>query len=116
MKKKDEVFAKFKEFKALINNHSERIIKTLRIDNGGEYTSREFESFCKESEINRELTTPYTPQHNGVAERKNRTIMDAVETMIHDQDIPMHLWDEVARTTFYVQNKLFHSALGFKTP
>ena len=72
---KDEVFKKFKEFKALIENHSKRRIKTLRIDNGGEYTSKEFESFCKEDGINRELTTPYNPQQNGVVERKNRSIM-----------------------------------------
>jgi hypothetical protein len=42
--------------------------------------------------------------------------MEAVKTMIHDQDLPMHLWAEAARTTVYVQNRLSHSALGFKTP
>jgi hypothetical protein len=42
--------------------------------------------------------------------------MEEVKTMIHDQDFPMHLWDEVARTTMYVQNRLSHSVLGFKTP
>ena len=42
--------------------------------------------------------------------------MEAMKTMIHDQDLPMHLWDEVARTAVYVQNKLSHGALGFKTP
>ena len=47
---------------------------------------------------------------------KNRTIMEVVKTMIHDQDLPMHMWDEEARTTMYVQNILSHSALGFKTP
>jgi hypothetical protein len=63
--------------------------------------------------IKRELTTPYNPQQNGVAKRKNRTIMEAVKTMIHDQDLPMCLWAEVV---VYVQNRLSHSALGFKTP
>jgi hypothetical protein len=72
--------------------------------------------FCRDVRIKRELTTPYNPQQNGVAERKNRTIMEAVKTMIHDQDIPMHLCDEAARKTVYVQNILSHSALGFKTP
>ena len=62
LKTKDEVFRKFKEFKALIENHSERRIKTLRTDNGGEHTSNNFESFCKESIIKRGLTTPYNPQ------------------------------------------------------
>ena len=42
--------------------------------------------------------------------------MEVVKTMIRDQDLPMHLWDEATRTTVYVQNKLSHSALGFKTP
>jgi transposase InsO family protein len=115
LKSKDEVFGKFKEFKALIENLSERKIKILRSDNGGEYTSKEFVSFCRDAGIKRELTTPYNPQQNGVAERKNRTIMEAMKTMIHDQDLLMHLWVEAARTTVYVQNKLSHSALGFKT-
>ena len=42
--------------------------------------------------------------------------MEAVRTMIHDQDLPMHLWAEAARIVVYVQNRLSHSALGFKTP
>jgi transposase InsO family protein len=116
LKSKDEVFSKFKEFKALIENLSERKIKILRLDNGGEYTSKEFANFCKDAGIKRELTTPYNPQQNGVAERKNITIMEAVRTMIHDQDFPMCLWEEEDKKTVYVQNKLSHSELGFKTP
>jgi hypothetical protein len=65
--------------------------------------------------IKRELPTPYNPQKNCVAERKNRTIMEAVKIMIHDQDLPMHLWYEGERKTICVQKKLSHSALGFKT-
>ena len=113
---KSEVFKKFKEFKALIENHSYRRIKTLRSDSGGEYTSKEFEAFYKEEGIKRELTTPYNPQQNGVVERKNRTIMEVVKTMIHDQDLPMNLWDEAARIVVHVHNRLSHSSLGFKTP
>jgi hypothetical protein len=116
LKSKDDVFSKFKEFKALIENLSERNIKILRSDNGGEYTSKEFVNFCRDVGIKRELTTPYNPQQNGVAERKNITIMEAVKTMIHDQDLPMCLWVEVAMAIVYVQKKLSHSALGFKTP
>jgi hypothetical protein len=116
LKSKDEVFSKFKEFKALIENISERNIKILRSDNGGEYTSKEFVRFCRDVGIKRELTTPYNPQQNDVAERKNRTIMEAVKTMIHDQYLPMCLWTEAAMAVVYVQNRLSHSALGFKTP
>jgi transposase InsO family protein len=61
LKSKDEVLGKFKEFKALVENLSKRKIKILRLDNGGEYTSNEFGSFCIDVEIKRELTTPYNP-------------------------------------------------------
>jgi transposase InsO family protein len=70
LKSKYEVFGKFKEFKALIENLSERKTKTLRLDNGGEYTSKEFVSFCRDVGIKKELITPYNPQQNGVAERR----------------------------------------------
>ena len=72
LKAKSEMFEKFKEFKVLIENLSDKKIKILRSDNGGEYTSKEFEAFCKDVGIKRELTTPYNPQQNGVAERKTQ--------------------------------------------
>jgi transposase InsO family protein len=90
LKSKDELLEKFKEFKALVENLFERKSKILRSHNGGEYTSNEFGSFGRDVGIKRKLTTPYNPQQNGVAERKNRTIMEAMEIMIHDQDLPMH--------------------------
>ena len=69
---------------------------------GGEFTSNEFKELCKHLGIKRELTTPYNPQQNGVAERKNRMTMEAARAMLHDQDIPMHLWAEAARAMVYV--------------
>ena len=72
-------------------------------------------NFYKYVGIKRELTTPYNPKKNSVAERKNRMIMEAVKMMIHDQDLPMCLWAEAAMATVYVHNQLFHSALWFKT-
>ena len=62
MKNKDEVFRKFKEFKALIENHTEKKVKTFRSDNGREFTSNELKELCKDSRIKRELSTPYNPQ------------------------------------------------------
>jgi transposase InsO family protein len=72
LKTKDEVFNKFQEFKAKIENLTRKKIKTLKIDNGGEYTSKEFFSFCKLVGIRREITVPHNPQQNGVAEGKKR--------------------------------------------
>jgi hypothetical protein len=62
LKEKDEVFNKFQEFKALVENLSERKIKVLIFENGGEYTSKEFKEFFQEVGIKRELTTPYNLQ------------------------------------------------------
>jgi transposase InsO family protein len=102
LKSKDEVFSKFKEIKFLIENIYERKIKILRPDNGGEYTSKEFVNFYRDVGIKRELTTPYHPQQNSVVERKNKTIMEVVKTMIHDQDLPMCLWAEATMVVVYV--------------
>jgi hypothetical protein len=93
LKNKDGVLAKFQEFKAQVENLTRRKIKVLRSDNGGEYTSKEFINFCIEAGIKRELTVPYNPQQNGVAERKNRTIIEATKAMIHDQILPIvEIW------------------------
>ena len=81
MKNKDEVFNKFKEYKVLIENHIEKNIKIFQSDNGGEFTSNEFKDLCRDSGINKVLNTPYNPQLNGVAERKNRTIMEAARAI-----------------------------------
>ena len=78
----------------MIENHTEKKINIFLSDNGREFTSNEFKELCKESGIKWEFSTPYNPQQNGIAERKNRTIMEAARAMLHDQDIPMHLWEE----------------------
>ena len=96
MKKKDELFKRFKEFKSLVQNLLEKKIKILRSDNGGEFTANVVNDFCKEDGIKREITIPYNPQQNGVAERKNIYIMEAVKAMIHDQGLAMYLWAELA--------------------
>ena len=59
LKSKDEVFSKFNEIKALVENHTEKKIKTLRSNNGREFTSEEFKDLCRESAIKREFNTPY---------------------------------------------------------
>ena len=88
----------------------------MRSNNGGEYTSGEFNDFYRKEGIKRELTVPYNPQQNGVAERKNRTICEAARAMMCDQDMPASLWAEAAGTAVYVQNKCHHAILDQKTP
>ena len=110
------MFSWFRPFKALIENQTEKKIKILRTENGTEYESNEFHDFCKEAGIKRETTTPYTPEQNGVAERKNPTIVKVVLVMLHDQRLPKFLWAEAAYTAVYVQNQCLHQALGSKAP
>jgi transposase InsO family protein len=111
LKNKDGVLAKFQEFKAQVENLTKRKIKVLRSYNGGEYTSKDFNNFCIKAGIKREFIVPYNPQQNGVTERKNRTIVKATKAMIHDQSLPMCLWEEACMTTVYVQNRSRHQIL-----
>jgi hypothetical protein len=82
LRKKSKVFDWFKEFKALVENQTEKRIKVLRTYNGGEFCGNEFEEFCKKCGIARKKTTPYTSQQNGVVERMNRTLMEKARCML----------------------------------
>ena len=68
----------------MVENQTGRKIKILQSVNGDEFTLEEFKELCRESGTKRELSTPYNPQQNGVAERKNRTIMGATKAMLLD--------------------------------
>jgi hypothetical protein len=116
LRKKYEVFDKFKEFKALVENQTEKKIKVLRTYNGGELCRNEFEEFCKKCGITRHRTTPYTPQQNGVAERMNKTLMEKVRSMLNGAELGQEFWVEVVGTTCYVVNRSPSSALHNKTP
>ena len=83
-KTKDEVFCRFKEFKALVENLTGKKIKVLCLDNGEEYVDKDFIDFCAKEGIRREWTTPYNPEQNWVAEKKNRTIVEAARAMMSD--------------------------------
>ncbi|KAL0283551.1 UNVERIFIED_CONTAM: Retrovirus-related Pol polyprotein from transposon TNT 1-94 [Sesamum radiatum] len=73
-----EIFGRFKEYRLEIENQTNRKIKALRSDRGGEYLNGEFIDYLKENGILSQWTPPGTPQHNGVAERRNRTLLDIV--------------------------------------
>jgi hypothetical protein len=98
-----------------VENQTWKKIKVLRLDNEGEYTSNDFINYCKEERIKRELTVPFNPQQNGVADRKNHTIVEATRAMLHDHDLSMFSWAEVCNMTVYVQNKSPHMILEDKT-
>ena len=94
LKRKSEVFSIFKEFKAFVEKQSGYYIKTLRSNQGREYTSDVFENYSKEHGIKHQTTPSYTPQLNGVAERKNRTILDMAMSMLKGKGLPKQFWAE----------------------
>jgi transposase InsO family protein len=88
----------------LVENLNGERIKALRSDRDGEFKSKEFMNFYEEKCVRRFLTTPYSPQQNGVTKRKNRTILDMVRSMLKSKNIPKEFWTEAVRYTVYLQN------------
>jgi hypothetical protein len=105
LKNKSEAFEKFKAFKALVENETDLKIKCLRSDNGGEFTSNEFEEFCEIHGIKRQYSTARTPQQNGVVERKNKHVQEIARTMLNEAKLSDRFWREVVYTVVYILNR-----------
>lgn len=116
LKNKSEVFEKFCNFKALVENQSGLHIKVLRTDRGGEYISKEFLRFCRENGIQKQFTARYTPQKNGVAEKKNRTIMDMARSMLKEKHLPNEYRVEAVNCAAYILNRCPTKAVMNRVP
>ena len=88
----------------------------IRTDNGTEYTSEIFNNFCEEVSIEHQLTVPYTPQQNGVVEKKNRTLMEMTRYLLHEKGLPKKFRVEAANTVVFLLNRLSTKALQKNTP
>ena len=106
LKTKDEAFNYFKTYKAEVENQLERKIKRLRSDRGGEYFSNVFDEFCVEHGIVHERTPPFSPQSNGIAERKNRTLTELVNAMLSTAGLSKEWWGEAILTACHVLNRV----------
>jgi len=102
---KSSAFDIFRRFKALVEKESNCQIQCLRTDRGGEFTSASFNDFCSINGIKRQLTTAYTPHLNGVSERKNRTLMNMVRSMLFARKVPMVFWPEAVVWATHVLNR-----------
>ncbi|KAL0292701.1 UNVERIFIED_CONTAM: Retrovirus-related Pol polyprotein from transposon TNT 1-94 [Sesamum radiatum] len=92
MRYKSEAFGRFKEYRLEVENQTNRKIKVLRSDRGGEYLSGELIDYLKENGILSQWTPPGTPQLNGVVERKSRTLLDVVRSMMSFTELPPSFW------------------------
>ena len=106
MKHKSEAFDKFKEYQSMVEKQTGKSIKVLRSDRGGEYLSTEFLDYLKVNGILSEWTPPYTPQLNGIAERRNRTLLDMVRSMMCFTNLPISFWGHALETAVYILNKV----------
>lgn len=111
LKEKSEVFEKFRRFKTMVEHDTKQKVETFRSDRGGEFTSREFNDFCEQEGIKRHLTAPYTPQQNGVVERRNRTLLEMTHNILKHFKLPNYLWGEAVRHSTYVLNRVATRAL-----
>lgn len=88
----------------------------MRTDNGKEYVSDEFFDYLKECGIRRQLTCPDIPQQNGIAERKNRHLVETCRSMLHTKNVPARFWAECMRTAVHVINMLPQAKFKFFSP
>ena len=104
LKRKDQVFAKFLEWKAVVEKSTRLKLKVLRSDNGGGYMSVKFGNFVKSEVVQHELIVPKTPEQIGVDERMNSTLVKTVRSMLSDAKLPHKFWAEVPSTAVYLTN------------
>lgn len=116
LKCKSEVLEKLKEFKELAETYTGNKLKVLQSDNGTEYINRDFDTYLKRCGIQRRLSAPHTAHQNGLAERKNRTLVENARALMIDANAPLKCWGEAIMTANYLSNRNLNSAIENKTP
>lgn len=113
---KEKAFTAFKAIKVIAEVEQCKKLKVLRTDRGGEFKSVEFEDFCTENGIKRHMTAPYSPQQNGVVERRNQTVMGMARSMMKTMKVPAEFWGEAVTTAVYILNRSQTKSVEGMTP
>ncbi|GBL77255.1 Retrovirus-related Pol polyprotein from transposon TNT 1-94 [Araneus ventricosus] len=116
LKSKSEVFSFFKEYLSRVQRELGRKLKSVRTDNGMEFYHKDFETFLRDLGIKIERTSFYTPELNGIAERFNRSSMEAVRTMLQDSGLQPKFWAEALHAYVHTKNRCSHKLTEGKTP
>ena len=106
MKEKSEVFSVFVKFYRMIHTQFGKSVKSLRSDNGREYVNHDMTKFLTKNGIVHEFTCVDTPQQNGIAERKNRHLLEVVRALLFQMSVPKFYWGETVLTAAYLINRL----------
>ncbi|KAI3702728.1 hypothetical protein L6452_28480 [Arctium lappa] len=116
LRTKDETSGLIKSFILKNENQTNQKVKVIRSDNGTEFKNLDLNTFCEEKGIERQYSAPRTPQQNGVAERRNRTLIKAARSLLADSKLPITFWAEAVNTACYVQNRVLVVKPKNKTP
>ena len=116
LQNKSQVLDKLKDYILEVENLHNKKIKQIHSDNGGEYTSKEMKYFLKSRGIKHTFTIPYTPEQNGIAERKNRSLKEMANCMLIQANMNRIFWAEAVHTANYLQNRLYTKFLVNKSP
>lgn len=116
LKEKSEAFEAFKKFRSLVEKEINTEVKMFRTNRGGEFCSNDFIGYCEKAGIARQFTAPYSPQQNGVVERRNRTVAAMTTSLLKGTKIPAFVWGEAVRHFIYLLNRLPYEAWKGKKP
>lgn len=111
IKQKSEVLGKFQAFVAMMANQTGKCVRAVRCDQGGEYTSHDWKHYCATKGIVMEYTAPHTPEHNGVAERRNLTLANSARCMMTHSGMQGSFWADAIAYANYINNRAPTSAL-----
>ncbi|GJU37393.1 putative RNA-directed DNA polymerase [Tanacetum coccineum] len=116
IKTKDEVYYHFVSYINMILNHFKCNIKTVRSDNGSEFVNNKMTELFNSLGIIHQTSCAYTPQQNGIAERKHRHLLNVARSLLFQSGIPLNMWTECVLTAAYLINRLPSSVLNGKSP
>ncbi|TYK19615.1 gag/pol protein [Cucumis melo var. makuwa] len=112
MEHKSEALEKLKEYKDEVENLLSKKIKILRSDRGGEYMDLRFQDYMIEHRIQSQLSAPGTPQQNGVSERRNRTLLDMVRSMMSYAQLPSSFWEYEIENAVHILNNILSKSVS----
>lgn len=113
---KDAAPTAIQQIQAAAERKSGKKLRALRTDRGGEFTAGNFNKYFAELGVRRELTAPYTPQQNGVVERRNQTVVGTARSMLKAKGLPGEFWGEAVTTAVYILNRASTKGAGGRTP
>lgn len=113
---KDGAAAAIKRIQAAAERKSGKKLRALRTDRGGEFLVHHFADYCAELGVRRETTAPYSPQQNGVVERRNQSVVGTARSMLKAKGLPGMFWGEAVTTAVYLLNRSSSKSIGGKTP